>query len=178
MRKILSKKSGFTLIELMIVVAILGILAAIAIPAFVTYVRRAKTVEATENVAKLFDAVATYYSKEFVGQAITSSSQTHCTVAALDNGVTPSDQKKEGNYTANGFAAVGFAVPAGYYQYALVGSTASCQNAANSQAIYTIQATGNLDNDTSSSIFQYAVGSSRENELYHAAGMYVQNETE
>ena len=36
---------GFTLIELMIVVAILGILAVVAIPAFVRYMRVAKTAE-------------------------------------------------------------------------------------------------------------------------------------
>lgn len=39
------KEAGFTLIEIMIVVAILGILAAIAIPFFNRYIRRAKTSE-------------------------------------------------------------------------------------------------------------------------------------
>jgi type IV pilus assembly protein PilA len=55
---------GFTLIELMIVVAIIGILAAVAIPAFMKYIRRSKTTEATMNIRKLFDSSVSYFEEE------------------------------------------------------------------------------------------------------------------
>ena len=54
-------KRGFTLIELMIVVAIIGILAVVAIPAFVRYMRIAKTAEAYRNLDLLLKGARQYY---------------------------------------------------------------------------------------------------------------------
>ncbi len=47
------RRGGFTLIELMIVVVIVGALAAIAIPSFVSYVYRSRTTEATTFLGEI-----------------------------------------------------------------------------------------------------------------------------
>jgi prepilin-type N-terminal cleavage/methylation domain-containing protein len=90
---------GFTLVELMIVVAIIGILAAIAIPAFSKYVRKARTAEALSHLNKEWAGSLTYYeadhmvaggtllTKEFPGPVAAWESDQEC--GCLPGGACP-----------------------------------------------------------------------------------------
>ena len=62
MKKIVSK--GFTLVELMIVVAIIGILAGVAVPKFADMITFAKEASTKGNLGAIRSAVMIYYSVE------------------------------------------------------------------------------------------------------------------
>ena len=62
----MKNKKGFTLIELMIVVAIIGILAAIAIPDFLKFQAKAKQSEAKTNLGAIFTCQVSYFGEENV----------------------------------------------------------------------------------------------------------------
>jgi len=57
----MGKKNGFTLVELMVVIAILGILAVSAIPFYQTWMQRAYGSEATVTMKKLMESQIMYF---------------------------------------------------------------------------------------------------------------------
>jgi len=60
----IKKQQGFTLIELMIVIAIIGILAAVAVPQYGQYTKRAKFSEVITKTAAAKTAVTLCYQEE------------------------------------------------------------------------------------------------------------------
>ncbi|HZF25248.1 MAG TPA: pilin [Steroidobacteraceae bacterium] len=98
-------QKGFTLIELMIVVAIIGILAAIAIPAYQDYTIRAQVTEGLNLAGAAKAAIAESYANTGVWPA-------DLTAAGMDN-ATPPQGKYVGSVTvATGVITVTYALQA------------------------------------------------------------------
>ena len=75
-------QKGFTLIELMIVVAIIGILAAIAIPAYSDYTKRAKVTELVTAASACKASVSEYFQAQ--GAFPTTLTAAGCSSTATD----------------------------------------------------------------------------------------------
>ncbi|MGB0678923.1 MAG: type IV pilin protein [Polyangiales bacterium] len=181
------KQAGFTLVELMIVVAIIGVLSAVAIPAFVQYFKRSKTSEATANLKLLYSGAKSYYQAEYYEQGVPEvgedvEASTHCTVASAAPTWTAGANKQIINWDdeADSFESLTFQIADPiYYEYHVVsGAGDACGGAASSTTVYSFRAVGNLDGDADTSLFEVAVGSNNENELYRSPGVYTENELE
>jgi type IV pilus assembly protein PilA len=79
-------QQGFTLIELMIVVAIIGILAAIAIPAYQDFTIRAKVTELMNAAVVCKTSVSEYYQQKGVWPGVADSG---CSLATTANSSAP-----------------------------------------------------------------------------------------
>jgi type IV pilus assembly protein PilA len=132
LKKLHKDSQGFTLVELMIVVAIIGILAAIAIPNYLNYQMKAKTAEAKTNLGAIKTSQESYRADNDVYLT--------CATAPAN---LPGNAKAA--FTGNAdFTALGYA-PAGdvYYSY---GVNALAAGAAVTPA-YVAFAEGDLDVD-------------------------------
>jgi prepilin-type N-terminal cleavage/methylation domain-containing protein len=136
----LSKSAGFSLVELMIVVAIMAILAAIAIPSFLRFSMRAKTAEATSNLAAIRTAQESYRAEEdtylacAADPALWAAGAGASTPIAWDAGTA--------------FETIGFEPDGNVrYQYAVVAAGAGITVA------FSASATGDIDEDAAVATF-------------------------
>jgi type IV pilus assembly protein PilA len=143
-KKLHTRRGGFTLIELMIVVAIIGILAAIAIPNFLRFQLKAKSSEGKTNVAAIRTAEESYFA-EYNGYVSADPSPP---TVALNNKTVFSDAVAQ-----KGFDIVGWS-PEGnvFFNY----SVATNSGSGNDE--FTAAAHADIDADTVPQYWGYKKG--------------------
>jgi type II secretory pathway pseudopilin PulG len=164
----------------MIVVAIVGILAAIAIPTMARYIKRSKATEPLMNLRKMYDASAMYFAGERSGATgtIVAKQFPDTQVATPANGtccVSPGGKCAPNNFywQTGPWQALHFAVddPFWYsYEYTSSGSDAT--------ATFRADAHGDLDCNTVYSTYERSGSVDARLNVVGAAGLFIDKDTE
>ena len=168
---------GFTLVELMIVVAIIGVLAALAIYGVSRYLKHSKTAEATRTLGALETGSKAQYQKETITNTTTGDTDhMFCTqtTGTPQPATLPKAQKANGVYTDDLWKCLNFSLnQPQFYQYSYVGTGAGSTN----NAAYTATATGDLDGNGTVSTFTLK-GKVVDGEATRDGAMTIVNEDE
>ena len=134
-------QQGFTLIELMIVVAIIGILAAVAIPAFMDYMKKGKSSEAELQLAKIKTNAKANFNTDSSYPAVTAPVTPTATCCAQDLGGKKKCAVAGADWATAPWQALDFQLDEPFYfQYQYTGTANT----------YTANAIGDLDCDATS----------------------------
>jgi len=137
----MKEKKGFTLIELMIVVAIIGILAAIAIPNFLRFQARSKQSEAKQNLGAIYTAYTSYFSdwNTYPSQTAVENQADGSTIQCLSVADWQPKGQTRYTYECNDYVA---------YPNTMGVAIAACAVTSLGDAYgFTVAACGNIDND-------------------------------
>jgi prepilin-type N-terminal cleavage/methylation domain-containing protein len=138
------KDRGFTLVELMMVVAIIGVVTAIAIPAFSRWIRQSRTAEAAGHLNKMWQGSVGYYEANHAGTAARQFPASDGTLGTVDC-CTAADARCPGSdprFNNPTWIALHFVIPDPYSYYPTYES-----NGTNATATFVAGATGDLDCD-------------------------------